>query len=103
MYFNYKISSLSEGFSSNDIVFVGVARLMKKRITELSLLEANKEEYVTRHLLDGRIIFCDHRISLVAGYMTQEVSGMSAFAYMHGDDVMWTIAGLRQSKFNRTC
>ncbi|XP_012279251.1 uncharacterized protein LOC105699099 isoform X2 [Orussus abietinus] len=83
--------------TSNDIVFVGIARLLKKRtITELSLLEANKDEYVTRHLVDGRIIFCDHRISVVAGYMSEEVSGLSAFRFMHKEDVRWTMIGLRQ-------
>ncbi|KAI4489539.1 hypothetical protein M0802_010976 [Mischocyttarus mexicanus] len=83
--------------TSNDIIFIGVAWFPKKRpITELSITDANKEEYVTRHLVDGRIIYCDHRISIVAGYMSEEVSGMSAFKYMHKDDVRWTIIGLRQ-------
>ncbi|XP_015172426.1 PREDICTED: uncharacterized protein LOC107064328 isoform X2 [Polistes dominula] len=83
--------------TSNDIIFVGVAWFLAKRpLTELSITDANKEEYVTRHLVDGRIIYCDHRISIVAGYMSEEVSGMSAFKYMHKDDVRWTIIGLRQ-------
>ncbi|XP_046410782.1 uncharacterized protein LOC124175025 isoform X4 [Neodiprion fabricii] len=83
--------------TSNDIIFVGIARLVKRRtITELSLLEATKDEYVTRHLIDGRIIFCDHRISVVAGYMAEEVSGLSAFKFMHKEDVRWTMIGLRQ-------
>ncbi|XP_012269089.2 hypoxia-inducible factor 1-alpha-like isoform X1 [Athalia rosae] len=83
--------------TSNDIVFVGIARLLKRRtITELSLLEATKDEYVTRHLVDGRIIFCDHRISVVAGYMAEEVSGLSAFKFMHKEDVRWTMIALRQ-------
>ncbi|XP_051162603.1 circadian locomoter output cycles protein kaput-like isoform X2 [Leptopilina boulardi] len=83
--------------TSNDIIFIGIARMLKKRtITELSLLEADKDEYVTRHLVDGRIIFCDHRISVVAGYMAEEVSGKSAFAFMHKDDFRWTMIGLRQ-------
>lgn len=90
--------SLTENASSNDVIFVGMARLLKKRtITELSLLEANKDEYVTRHLPDGRIIFCDHRISVVAGYMSEEVSGLSAFGFMHKEDVLWTLIALRQS------
>ncbi|XP_033221977.1 hypoxia-inducible factor 1-alpha-like isoform X2 [Belonocnema kinseyi] len=83
--------------TGNDVIFVGIARLLKKRtITDLSLLEADKDEYVTRHLVDGRIIFCDHRISIVAGYMAEEVSGKSAFAFMHKDDFRWTMIGLRQ-------
>ncbi|XP_031789580.1 circadian locomoter output cycles protein kaput isoform X3 [Nasonia vitripennis] len=83
--------------TSNDIIFVGTARLLKKRsITELSVLEANKNEYFTRHLPDGRIIFCDHRISIIAGYMSDEVSGTSAFKFMHKEDVRWTIVALRE-------
>ncbi|XP_043678857.1 circadian locomoter output cycles protein kaput-like isoform X3 [Vespula pensylvanica] len=83
--------------TSNDIIFVGMAWLPKKRpITELSIIDANKQEYVTRHLVDGRIIYCDHRISIVAGYLSEEVSGLSAFSFMHKDDVRWTIIGLRQ-------
>lgn len=53
---------------------------------------------MTRHLVDGRIIYCDHRISLIAGYMSEEVSGENAFKYMHKDDFRWTMIGLRQSK-----
>ncbi|KAG7188098.1 hypothetical protein KM043_015948 [Ampulex compressa] len=83
--------------TNNDIVFVGMARLPKKRpITELSIIDANKDEYVTRHLVDGRIIYCDHRVSVVAGYLSEEVSGLSAFSFMHKDDFRWTMIGLRQ-------
>ncbi|XP_012137893.2 uncharacterized protein LOC100884063 isoform X1 [Megachile rotundata] len=83
--------------TSNDIVFVGVARVMMKRpITEISIMDANKDEYVTRHLVDGRIIYCDHRVSVVAGYLSEEVSGLSAFSFMHKDDFRWTMIVLRQ-------
>ncbi|CAG5081433.1 Similar to Arntl: Aryl hydrocarbon receptor nuclear translocator-like protein 1 (Mus musculus) [Cotesia congregata] len=82
--------------TSNDIIFTGIAKVIHKRITELSLYEANKQEYITRHLVDGRIVFSDHRIALVAGYMSEEVSGVNAFRFMHKDDVMWAITALRQ-------
>lgn len=62
------------------------------------LIEASKEEYVTRHLVDGRIINCDQRISFIAGYMSEEVSGLSAFNFMHREDVRWVMIALRQSK-----
>ncbi|XP_053971138.1 circadian locomoter output cycles protein kaput-like isoform X1 [Hylaeus volcanicus] len=85
------------GSTSNDIIFVGVARLLMKRpITEISIIDANKDEYVTRHLVDGRIIYCDHRVSVVAGYLSEEVSGLSAFGFMHKDDFRWTMIALRQ-------
>ncbi|XP_070149616.1 uncharacterized protein [Polyergus mexicanus] len=83
--------------TSNDIVFAGVATLPKKRpITELSIMDANRDEYMTRHLVDGRIVYCDHRVSVVAGYLSEEVSGLNAFAFMHKADLRWTMVGLRQ-------
>lgn len=97
---NFKHSpiSLAEiASTSNDVVFAGIASLPRS-ITELSIIDANKDEYVTRHLVDGRIIFCDHRVSVVAGYLSEEVSGRSAFGFMHKDDYKWTMLGLQQSK-----
>ncbi|CAL7935902.1 unnamed protein product [Xylocopa violacea] len=83
--------------TSNDIVFVGVARLLMRRpITKISIIDANKDEYITRHLVDGRIIYCDHRVSVVAGYLSEEVSGMSAFSFMHKSDRIWAMVALRQ-------
>lgn len=63
------------------------------------LLETTKFEYKTRHLIDGQITHCDQRISIVAGYMPDEVRGTSPFTFMHKDDVRWVIVALRQSKF----
>lgn len=83
--------------TGNDIVFVGVARLLMRRpITKISIIDANKDEYITRHLVDGRIIYCDHRVSVVAGYLSEEVSGMSAFSFMHKKDRIWAMVALRQ-------
>ncbi|CAK9828929.1 Neuronal PAS domain-containing protein 2 [Anthophora retusa] len=83
--------------TSNDIVFVGIARLLMRRpITKISIIDANKDEYITRHLVDGRIIYCDHRVSVVAGYLSEEVSGLCAFRFMHRDDRLWAMIALRQ-------
>lgn len=90
--------------SGNDIVLVAVARVIKPPKVCDRLLEANHYEYRTRHLIDGRIIQCDQRISLVAGYMTEEVHGLSPFTFMHQDDVRWVIVALRQMyDFNMPC
>lgn len=62
------------------------------------LLEANKLEYKTRHLIDGQIVQCDQRISVVAGYMPDEVCGLSPFTFMHKADVRWVMVALRQSE-----
>lgn len=48
--------------NNNDIVLVAVVRPLKqKRLTQLSLMEAFREEFVTRHTIDGQIVYSDHR------------------------------------------
>ncbi|XP_054273709.1 basic helix-loop-helix ARNT-like protein 2 isoform X3 [Macrosteles quadrilineatus] len=84
----------------NDIILVAVVKpFREKRITTLSLMEACREEFITRHTLDGRIIYTDHRISIVAGYLSEEVCGVPGFQYMHKEDMRWTMVGLRQMFF----
>lgn len=80
---------------NNDILILFL-RICRPEPISVRLLEASRDEYVTRHLVDGRIINSDHRISLVIGYMTDEVVGQSAFKYMHKDDVFWAMIALRQ-------
>uniref|UniRef100_A0A336KCZ4 CSON013482 protein n=1 Tax=Culicoides sonorensis TaxID=179676 RepID=A0A336KCZ4_CULSO len=82
--------------SANDIVLVGVARVVKSPNITARLLEGMKYEYKTRHLIDGRIVDVDQRISLVAGYIADEVSGVSPFSFMHKDDMRWVMIALRQ-------
>uniref|UniRef100_A0A1L8DHK9 Putative aryl-hydrocarbon receptor nuclear translocator n=2 Tax=Nyssomyia neivai TaxID=330878 RepID=A0A1L8DHK9_9DIPT len=82
--------------SGNDIVLVAMARVIKPPSICERLIEACKHEYKTRHLIDGRIVQCDQRISIVAGYLTEEVSGLSPFTFMHKDDVRWVMVALRQ-------
>ncbi|XP_073830605.1 uncharacterized protein [Musca autumnalis] len=84
------------GVSGNDIVLVAMARVIRPAKIINYPLEANRLEYKTRHLIDGRIIDCDHRIGLVAGYLQDEVRNLSPFSFMHQDDVRWVIVALRQ-------
>lgn len=72
-------------------------RVLRPESPITHIIEANNE-YITRHLVDGRIINCDQRISFIAGYMIEEVSGLSAFKFMHREDVRWVMIALRQSK-----
>lgn len=85
-----------QSINGNDIVLVAMARVQKVPTICDRLIEACRYEYKTRHLIDGRIVQCDHRISVVAGYLTTEVSGLSPFTFMHKDDVRWVIVALRQ-------
>ena len=36
-------------------------------------MESVQDQYITRHLPDGRIIYADHRIATIAGYLPGEV------------------------------
>lgn len=76
-----------------------MAHIVKPPTMTERLFEASQFEYRTRHLIDGRIVQCDQRISIVAGYMADEVCGLSPFTFMHKDDVRWVMVALRQSKF----
>lgn len=83
--------------NNNDVVLVAVVRPLKqKRLTQLSLMEAFREEFVTRHTIDGQIVYTDHRISTVSGYFAEEVTGVTGFRFMHKEDMRWTMIGLRQ-------
>jgi PAS domain-containing protein len=79
-------------------ILIAMARVIKPPMFFDRLIEACRYEYKTRHLIDGRIMQCDQRISIVAGYMTEEVSGLSPFTFIHRDDVRWVMVALRQSK-----
>ncbi|XP_014085986.2 uncharacterized protein gce [Bactrocera oleae] len=82
--------------SGNDIVLIATARIIRLPKVINSVTVANAMEYKTRHLIDGSILDCDQRIGLVAGYMTDEVQGLSPFTFMHQDDMRWVIVALRQ-------
>lgn len=79
-------------------VLIATGKVIKPPSVCDRLIEACKYEYKTRHLIDGRIVMCDQRISVVAGYMTDEVAGLSPFTFMHKDDVRWVIVALKQSE-----
>ncbi|XP_063623954.1 basic helix-loop-helix ARNT-like protein 2 [Cydia splendana] len=82
--------------SGNDFVFIGMVHVVTNNMPPRIMLPTAYSEYWTRHLIDGRIVQCDQSISLVAGYLTEEVTGTSAFFFMHKDDVRWVICVLRQ-------
>lgn len=82
--------------SGNDYVFIGMVRVESQAMPARLPSPAAYSEYWTRHLIDGRIVQVEQSISLVAGYMTEEVTGTSAFFFMHKEDVRWVICVLRQ-------
>lgn len=52
--------------------------------------------YVTRHRLDGSFLYTDQRISIVSGYLPEEVIGKNAFHYMEKKDRVWAQVALKR-------
>lgn len=82
-------------------VFIGMVRPKTDTFITERRIEAHRMEYRTRHSVDGEIIQCEQKISLVIGYMAQEVFGLNAMNFMHRDDVRWVIIALRESEWIR--
>ena len=76
------------GVFQEDGEFYGLIRVVPDRpIMELSLAESMQDEYMTRHALDGTIVYADQRISHILGYLPSEVLGKSAYNFIKGDDL----------------
>ncbi|KAL1517549.1 hypothetical protein ABEB36_001299 [Hypothenemus hampei] len=88
-------SSSSVSLTNSDIL-IFFAKLEQPQPLKDRLMAVFEDRYVTRHRIDGRIIGCDQRISLIAGYMIEEVQGVSAFKFVHKDDVRYVMIALRQ-------
>ncbi len=58
----FRASGGRGGPSQPEEVFLGVMRQVQDRpVTEMSLFESFQDEYYTRHMLDGTIVFADQR------------------------------------------
>jgi len=74
---------------TSEPMLVAVVQLLQPQslLPALTIIESMKNEYLTKHLPDGRIIQTDHRISIIAGYFMEEVMGYSAYNYIWEEDV----------------
>lgn len=71
----------------NKILFVGTGRLTSPQlIREVSLVDA-KSEFSSRHSLEWKFLFLDHRAPPIIGYLPFEVLGTSGYDYYHFDDL----------------
>ena len=84
--------------------FVSIGRLQTPKILkELRMIPSNlnslfnvNREFVSRHSLEWKFLFLDHRASTLIGYMPFEVLGTSGFDYYHWDDLPTVINGHQQ-------
>lgn len=70
------------------LVFVGVGRLQTPLlIREMSVVDSTKSEFTSRHSLEWKFLFLDHRAPPIIGYLPFEVLGTSGYDYYHVDDL----------------
>ncbi|KAK5642815.1 hypothetical protein RI129_008982 [Pyrocoelia pectoralis] len=69
-------------------LFVGTARLQASQIIkEISLHDSSKNEFTSRHSLEWKFLFLDHRAPSIIGYLPFELLGTSGYDYYHVDDL----------------
>ncbi|XP_046389957.1 circadian locomoter output cycles protein kaput [Ischnura elegans] len=69
-------------------VFVGTGRLQTPQlIREVSVVDLSKCEFTSRHSLEWKFLFLDHRAPPIIGYLPFEVLGTSGYDYYHVDDL----------------
>ncbi|XP_031347965.1 circadian locomoter output cycles protein kaput isoform X2 [Photinus pyralis] len=84
------------GYSEGETrqLFVGTARLQTSQILkEISLKDSSKNEFSSRHSLEWKFLFLDHRASSIIGYLPFELLGTSGYDYYHVDDLDEVIKG----------
>ncbi|XP_029460657.1 neuronal PAS domain-containing protein 2-like isoform X2 [Rhinatrema bivittatum] len=70
------------------ICFVATVRLATPQfLKEMCLVEEPLEEFTSRHSLEWKFLFLDHRAPPIIGYLPFEVLGTSGYDYYHVDDL----------------
>ncbi|XP_013162249.1 PREDICTED: circadian locomoter output cycles protein kaput isoform X5 [Papilio xuthus] len=70
------------------LLFVCTGRLYTPQlIRDVSLVDTNRNEFTSRHSLEWKFLFLDHRAPPIIGYLPFEVLGTSGYDYYHFDDL----------------
>ncbi|XP_038631444.1 neuronal PAS domain-containing protein 2-like isoform X2 [Scyliorhinus canicula] len=84
-------SAISRSFRSaakEQICLVATVRLVIPQfLKELCNVEESYEEFTSRHSLEWKFLFLDHRAPSIIGYLPFEVLGTSGYDYYHVDDL----------------
>ncbi|XP_068082087.1 circadian locomoter output cycles protein kaput [Anabrus simplex] len=76
------------GEADTRLIFVGTGRLQTPLlIREMSVVDSTKSEFTSRHSLEWKFLFLDHRAPPIIGYLPFEVLGTSGYDYYHVDDL----------------
>lgn len=94
-------SSRYSGEADTRSLFVGTGRLMTPQlIREMSIVDT-KSEFTSRHSLEWKFLFLDHRAPPIIGYLPFEVLGTSGYDYYHFDDLDRVVTCHEARKFKR--
>ncbi|XP_048461224.1 neuronal PAS domain-containing protein 2-like [Rhincodon typus] len=84
-------SAISRSFRSaakEQVCLVATVRLVIPQfLKELCNVEESCEEFTSRHSLEWKFLFLDHRAPPIIGYLPFEVLGTSGYDYYHVDDL----------------
>ncbi|KAM7358345.1 circadian locomoter output cycles kaput protein Clock isoform 2-T2 [Cochliomyia hominivorax] len=70
------------------LIFVGTGRLqMPQLIREITVTDPTRNEFTSKHSMEWKFLFLDHRAPPIIGYMPFEVLGTSGYDYYHFDDI----------------
>ncbi|XP_062899188.1 circadian locomoter output cycles protein kaput isoform X5 [Mobula hypostoma] len=70
------------------ICFLATVRLATPQfVKEMCTIEEPNEEFTSRHSLEWKFLFLDHRAPRIIGYLPFEVLGTSGYDYYHVDDL----------------
>ncbi|XP_077573624.1 circadian locomoter output cycles protein kaput isoform X2 [Stigmatopora nigra] len=70
------------------LCLIATVKLVKpKFIKEMCTVEEPSEEFTSRHSLEWKFLFLDHRAPPIIGYLPFEVLGTSGYDYYHVDDL----------------
>lgn len=76
------------GEGDTRLVFIGTGKIqIPQLIREMSLTDSTKTEFISRHSLEWKFLFLDHRAPPIIGYLPFEVLGTSGYDYYHVDDL----------------
>ncbi|XP_041861385.1 circadian locomoter output cycles protein kaput [Melanotaenia boesemani] len=79
--------SLHSAFKDK-VCLIATVRLAKPQfIKEMCTVEEPNEQFTSRHSLEWKFLFLDHRAPPIIGYLPFEVLGTSGYDYYHIDDL----------------
>lgn len=66
----------------------------------MSIIGSSKSEFTSRHSLEWKFLFLDHRAPQIIGYLPFEVLGTSGYDYYHFDDLEKVVMCHEARKFH---